>query len=478
MFEQTALNNLVYNDEFVRKTIAYIKPEYFMDHSERFVFEMIYDYYMKYNARPTKEALAIIAHDSGMEENKFTGVVEVISKIEQDNNDTKWLTDKAEEWAQEKAVYNAVMKSIGIIQGDDKTLDKHAIPSLLTEALAVSFDSYLGLNYFEQSEAQFEYLHSETTKFPFSIDILNRVTKGGVPKKTLNIFLMSINGGKSTWLVDQSSHWLLNGKNVVFFALEQAEEVVRERIDVRTMDLTFDEVFGLDQGQYMGRIDSIRKRTMGELYVKGFPNGVAHVGHMRHYLEELRIKKGFVPDLIVIDYMTIMASSKLPASAKGNTNTYFTSVAEETRGLAFEYDCPVWTAAQFTRSGQSGSQVGMSEVAQAIGIAATADFMLNGAQPEEMIPLNQILMSVMKNRYNGKNKFSSFIMGLDNDKQKFYDVNIQTQLHVTTNPNLRESILGKTEAVVDESVVASIDADTGEVIFNPSKNFKPIEGWV
>lgn len=463
--EKLIISSLVHNEEFAKKTIAYIKEEYFESDATRFLFRKIYDFINKYGSRPTKDALTIIVQESTLSENNFNEAFHIVNDMKEGEEDTKWIIDTAEQWAKDRAIFNALHEAISIVQGNGKEdVDKNIIPTILTEALSVCFDSYLGHDYFEHAEKQFEYMHEEQNRFPFSIPVLNRVTKGGIPPKTLNVILMAINLGKSVFLIDQAAHWLLNGKNVVFFTLEMAEEVVRERIDTRILDLTFDDVHTLSKDQYLSRIRDIRERTMGNLIIKEYPTGSAHVGHFRHTLEELRMKNKFRPDLIAVDYMTIMRSSKLGTNAMGNTNTYFTSVAEELRALGSEYNVPVWTAAQFNRTGQKGSHnVGMDDVGQAIGIAATADFMLAGRQPPELIERSEIMFRVLKNRYNNKNKLSEFVLGVEYEKQKFFDVDASVNLHVNRDKDVRAELMGK--SMVNKQ---NVDPDTGEV-FNTWK---------
>lgn len=456
-FESLLINNLITNEEFTKKTIAYIKPEYFEDHVNRYLFNEINTYVNKYANLPSKEALAVIVSESKLTEDDYNRAVTVVSQIDVDTTDLKWLVDKSEEWAKERAVYNGIMEAIAIVNGDNKVLDKHAIPNILQQALAVSFDSYIGHSYFEQAEKQFDYYHSEEARFAFGIDILNRITKGGIKKKTLNVILAGINVGKSIYLVDQAAHWLLAGKNVAFFTLEMCEETVRERVDARMFDITFDDLHVLSKEQYMTKVRKMREQTSGDLWIKEFPTGGAHIGHFRHALEEWRIKRGFLPDLIVVDYLTIMTSSRLTANAKANSNTFFTSVAEELRSLGIEYDVPVWTAAQLDRSSQSaGATPDMANIAAAIGIAATADFMVVLTQPDEMIALNRVIGKCIKNRYNAKNKFRNFQLGLDVERQKFYDVEMKEQLHVVSDQETRQEILGM-------GMIERVDQSTGEV---------------
>ena len=454
-FEATCLAGLIHDVEFLKKSIAYLKPDYFKTDAQKFVFKQISDFMNKYNNPPTVEALVIMSQDTNMPDSVFGEVMDILENAQTPaGNDTAWMVDHAEKWAQERALYNGIMESIAIMDGADKTRDKSAIPDILTQALAVNFDSYVGHDYFENAEEQFDYYHNETTKFPFALPMLNKITKGGIPKKTLNIYLAPIGGGKSVWLVDQAAHWLLEGKNVVFFTMEMAEEVVRERIDARIMDISFDMLMMLTKDQYLNKVNALRRATAGNLIVKEFPSGGAHVGHFRHALSEMKTKKGFKPDLIVIDYLTICASAKLLPSAKSNTNTYYTSVAEEIRAFTKEQDATCWTACQVNRDGQ-GKASAVGDIAAAIGIAATADFMLSGYQPDELIKLNQILLTVMKNRYNNKNKFPHFILGYDTDRQKYTEVDETQQAHVNK--------------IEDAPVV---DPTTGEVVSGSRFDFK------
>lgn len=428
MFERICLQSLVNIFPYTKKVLPHINPEYFGDEAERVVFNMIKGYVGKYNVPPTKEALAIILSDTPMNEMLFERTKEVIQDLDAPmTQDIKFLTDKTEQWAQERALINAVTRSISIIDGTDKKLDKNAIPGILTEALGVSFDSSIGHDYFADAEKQWEYINADDTRFAFAQDTLNRVTKGGVGKKTLNIVQAGINVGKTTFLIDQAAHWLEQGKNVVYFTLEVAENVIRLRSDVRLMGLEFDGISSLGKTDFTGRVNNLRNKTKGEFIIKEFPTGTAHVGHFRHVLDELKMKKGFSPDVIIVDYLTIMASSKLPASAKSNSNTYFTSVAEELRGLGVEYDVPIWTATQFGRSGQTADDVDMTDLALAIGIANTADFMVAFMQPEQMAKDDRVIGKVLKNRYANKSKIGKFIMGLNNDLQKLYDVSMAVQ---------------------------------------------------
>lgn len=435
--ERLVLSNLVTNEAYTRKTLPYIKEDYFKTNAEKTVFKFIQSFVGQYNVNPTKEALAISVSGSNMQEGLFAEVIDIIKEVEPDNNDMEWLVNTTEGWAQDAAIYKAIQESIDIADGVNKDLDKNAIPAILMEALGVSFDSHVGHSYFDSAEEQWEYKHSLQSKFPFTLNIFNKMTKNGVPNKTLNVVAAPINGGKSIHLIQQSADWLSGGKNVLYISMEMAEEEVRERVDVVMMDMTFDSVMALEKSQYVNRINALRKKTSGELVIKEFPPGAAHVGHFRHLLQELKIKKNFVPDMIAVDYLTICASSKLPASARGNTNTYFTAVAEELRAMAKEFNVPVWTAVQLDRGSQGASDAGMGNVALAIGISATADFMFVLLAPDELQARKQMIGKVIKNRYSSY-KGTKFLIGMDPDKQRFSDVADGEQAIVMSEDELKD----------------------------------------
>lgn len=423
--EQIIISNLVHNDVYLRAVLPYLQEEYFSSEPQRLVFKQIKDFVAKYNCPPTKEALAINASNSNLHEGLFEEVLDTIKGLEPDSGDTslKWLIDETEQHCKKQALFGAMYKAIDIAEGNIKDTDPNIIPGMLMEALSVSFDSHIGHDYWEDAENHYDRLHSDDARHPFDLPILNKVTKGGIKDKTLNVVLAPINGGKSIHLIQQSAEWLVRGKNVLYISMEMDEATCRERIDVAAMDLTFDQVFALQKVQYMNRVNTLKSKTNGRLIVKEFPAGAAHVGNFRHLLQELKIKKKFVPDLICIDYLTICASSKLPPSAKGNTNTYFGSVAEEIRAFAQEAGVPIWTAVQLDRASQGASDAGMGNVSLAISIAATSDFMYVVLLPEEMVARGMVLGKVIKNRYSSFK--GRFVLGLNPDKQKYYEIDNQ-----------------------------------------------------
>lgn len=437
-FDRLCLTHLLHNEDYLRKTLPYIKPEYFLEAAEREVFEEIRKFVGKYNTAPTIESLAITFSDMDMSETVYDGVLSVLEAMEPDQSDPRWVYDQTEKWAQDRSIYIAITQSIGIIDGKDKKFDKNAIPGILQAALAVNFDSHIGHDYFDDAEAQYDYYHNDVTKFRSYLEIVNRITKGGIPKKTLNVVQAGINVGKTTWLIGEAAHALAEGKNVVYFTAEVAENVIRERADARIMDITFDDLHKLSKADYLGRNRAIKEKTQGRFIVKEFASGGAHVGHFRHVLNELRLKKGFIPDLIVIDYLTICASATLSSRDRGNSNLYFTAVAEEFRALGKEFDCIIWTAAQFNRGGQNSEDVGMDDIGLSIGIAATADFMLALMQPDDLAQQDKVIGKVLKNRYSNKAKIGKFLIGLDNDRQKFYDADASQQSAVMDEAELAE----------------------------------------
>ena len=421
MFERVILTNLVHNDAYCRAVLPHLQSDYFSSESEKFVFEQIKGFVSKYSCCPTKESLAIGVQNSNLHEGQFEEVLETIRGLDRDEeNNLKWLIDETEAHCKKQALYNAMSLSLDIADGRVNDKDPNGIPAMIMEALSVSFNSSIGHDYWEDAEAHWQRLHSDEARHPFSLGILNKVTKGGIKDKTLNVVLAPINGGKSIHLIQQAADWLVRGKNVLYISMEMDESTCRERIDTTAMDLTFDQVFALEKQQYLNRVNELKRKTQGKLIVKEFPAGSAHTGHFRHLLQELWIKKRFKPDLICIDYLTICASSKLPASAKGNTNTYFTSVAEEIRAFAQETGIPVWTAVQLDRASQGASDAGLGNVGLAIGVAATADFMFAVLIPEELAAMGKVIGKIIKNRYSSYK--GKFLLGLNPEKQQYYEV--------------------------------------------------------
>lgn len=438
---QLCITHCIHNSEYMRKVFPYLKEEYFETSGQKELFKIIKTHIAEYNVAPSLEAIAILIQDTPMAEKLFDDVVATMTMIQNSydsQTQTEWLVDHTEEWVKEREIFNALNECVSIAAGNCKDKTKHHIPEIMMNALSVSFDSYLGMDYFDedQSEEQFRWMHDAQTKIPFCIQILNQVTKGGILPKTLNIVMAGINVGKTTFLIDRAAEWLEAGKNVVYFTLEVAENVIRERMDVRTMGVDFDKLHSLDMTRYKNRLNKLQEKTDGHLTIKEYPAGMAHVGHFRHFLNELWIKKRIKPDLIVIDYLGEAQSALLPPSAMSNSNLYYTSVAREFRALGTEFSCPVWTAAQFNRGGQASMSVDVTDVGDSIGIPKVADFMCAYVQPEEMLAMNQAIGIVMKNRYANRGKIRKFVIGIDNDLQKYYDVDMSAQEGVMSEEDM------------------------------------------
>lgn len=422
--EQIILSHLVRDEPYTRKVIPHLTEEYFTSPETQIVFNTIKTYLNEYNALPTVEALTITVGNSPIDEGTFDKVTQCLDSLSNvKSQKTEWLIDESEKWAKERALHNALMEAVDITMGKGKKT-KENIPDILSQALRVAFDSDTGYDWADKAEERFNGYHLKENKIAFPFKWLNDTTNNGVTKKTLSIFMAGVNVGKSIWLCQLAGHYMMQGLNVLYVSMEMAEEVVAERVDVNMLDVTFEQLKTLQRNQYMTRVGKIASKTKGKLKVKQFPTGGAHVGHLRHLFDELKMKEDFVPDILIVDYLTIMASSKLPGSMKSNTNTYFTAVTEELRGFAIEKDLPIFTAAQFGRSQQNGkaTDADMSDIAAAIGIANTADLMIAGIAPDELMQRDEIIWKILKNRFGSRMKNRTTIMGIDTDKQRFYDL--------------------------------------------------------
>jgi len=397
-----------------------------------------------------------------LDEHVFDDVVEILESCEEPcNQHFDWLKKETEEWAVQRSFFNMLQTSIAVYEGEDKSVHRNALPSLMQEALSVNFNSDFGKSYWENPEDHWENEHSEVSRVPFECDILNKITKGGVPDKkgTLNIFLAPINAGKSTFLIWMAATWARQGKNVIYFSLEMDEDVCKTRLDTTMMDMTFDQVFALNKDEYCNNVRTLQQSILGDIQFKQFVPGT-DIGQMRSYLKELERIKSFKPDLIIVDYLGIAGSEKLPPSAKSNSNTYLTSVAEELRGLGTEFKAPIWTAAQFDRTGQASGSVNVTNIASAIGIAATADFMIAGYNSSDL-PDNQMIIKQLKSRYNNKNVINKFLIGSDQDKQKYYDLDWSAQRSVMSDDQMemaRDGIMSKNAEANKEKMQALFQA--------------------
>ena len=425
--ETTILSNLVYNEEYTRKVIPFLKEDYFQDGVEKIIFQTIWAYAEKYKSNPTIDALVIDVQGKALNEEQYKKSVDYLSEIEETPTDLEWLTDQTEKWCKDKAIYNAVLNGIQIIDGKVKDQSPDALPGILSEALSVSFDKHVGHDYMEQSGDRYEFYHTKEEKIPFDLDFFNKITKGGLPNKTLNIALAGTGVGKSLFMCHVAASTLMQGKNVLYITLEMAEEKIAERIDANLMNITMDDMHDLPRHMYENRFEKIQKKTTGNLIVKEYPTASAHCGHFRALFNELALKKDFKPDLVFIDDINICASSRFRAGANVNSYTYIKAIAEEMRGLAVEYNLPIMSATQTTRTGFVSTDVGLEDTSESFGLPATADFMFALISSDELNELNQMLVKQLKNRYADPTMNKKFILGVDRAKMKLYDVSQMAQ---------------------------------------------------
>ena len=430
--ETTILKNLVHNEDYLRKVIPFLKDEYFQDNADKVVFNLIEEFVKKYNKPPTLEALDISSQNSSLTEVQFSEVSSLLKELNnKDESNNEWLIEETEKFCKDKAVYNAILASIGILDGKDKEQSKDGIPSLLQEALGVCFDSTVGHDYIENAEERYEFYHRKEEKIPFDLDLFNRITQGGLPNKTLNIVLAGTGVGKSLFMCHMASSVLSQGKNVLYITLEMAEERIAERLDANLLNVEIDQIKDLPKQMFSNRIEKISKKTTGKLVIKEYPTASAHVGHFKSLLNELYLKKQFRPNIIFIDYLNICASSRFKPGGAVNSYTYIKAIAEELRGLAVEFNLPVVSATQTTRSGYSNTDVDLTDTSESFGLPATADFMFAIISTEELEQLNQLMVKQLKNRYNDPTQHKRFMIGVDRAKMRLYDVEGSAQLNVT-----------------------------------------------
>ena len=442
--EKTTLSQLLHNENFNRKVIPFLKSEYFGERSEKILFEEINDFVDKYKNPPTKPALEIeIDKRKDLSEVEHKKVLELLSSLEDSKVEYDWLVDTVEKFCKDKAVYNAVVDSIKVIDGKDKNRTQESIPSILSDALSVSFDSHIGHDYIEQSESRYDFYHKKEKKIEFDLDYFNKITKGGLPQKTLNIALAGTGVGKSLFMCHMAASTLMQGKNVLYITLEMAEERIAERIDANLMNITIDDLHSLPKKMFNDKIKSISKKTMGKLVIKEYPTASAHCGHFRSLVKELAIKKSFKPDIIFIDYLNICASSRFKGNANVGSYFYIKAIAEELRGFAVETNVPIMSATQTTRSAYTSTDVGLEDTSESFGLPATADLMFALISTEELEDLNQLMIKQLKNRYNDPTMNKRFIIGIDRAKMKLYDVEQVAQGDIVDS--------GQDDAVFDKS---------------------------
>ena len=426
--ERTTLSNLVYNEPYARKVLPFIKPEYFSDRHERVVFEEINLFMEKYGNQPTKEALSIeLDNRKDLNEDEFKSVQQIVETLSNAQVDMQWLVDTTEKFCKDKAVYNAILNGIQIIEGKDKEHTAEAIPSILSEALAVAFDQNVGHDYVENGEERYEFYHKKEEKLEFDLDYFNKITKGGLPQKTLNIALAGTGVGKSLFMCHMAASTLMQGKNVLYITMEMAEERIAERIDANLMNITMDDLHELPKKMFTDRLSKIQTKTNGKLIIKEYPTASAHTGHFRSLLKELALKKSFRPDIIFIDYLNICASSRFKGNANVGSYFYIKAIAEELRGLAVENNVPIMSATQTTRGGYANSDIGLEDTSESFGLPATADLMFALISTEDLESLNQLMVKQLKNRYNDPGLNKRFVVGIDRARMKLYDCEQEAQ---------------------------------------------------
>ena len=428
--EHIIFGNLIENEEYGRKVIPFLKEEYFTDTVDRKIFSIIHEYVGKYNNFPTKSAVEIDLNDvGGLSDDQFKLAKEVVSGLDKsEDRDVAWLVDNTEKFCKDKALYNALMQSIQIVDDSKKdSISVGSIPQILTDALGVSFDSHIGHDFLNDAAERYEFYHRKEVRIGFDLDFFNKITQGGLPRKTLNIALAGTGVGKSLFMCHNAAQNLMSGQNVLYITLEMAEDRIAERIDANLLGVTLDDLKDLPQAIYYKLVGKVKERAKGKLIVKEYPTACAGSANFRHLLNELKIKKNFIPDIIYIDYLNICASSRIKPGSNVNSYTYIKAIAEELRGLAVEFNVPIISATQTNRSGFSNSDVGLEDTSESFGLPATADFMFALITSEELRQLNQIMVKQLKNRYGDPSVHKRFVIGVDYSKMRLYNVEASAQ---------------------------------------------------
>ena len=429
--ERTALKNLIHNEDYCRKVLPFIKEEYFSDRLEKLLFAEIYKFVNKYNNLPTKESLSIeINSNRTITEDEYKKITEILGTLNPEPVNLEWLVETTETFCKDRAIHNAILGGIQIIDGRDKTHTPEYLPEMLSEALSVSFDQKVGHDYLLESKERYDFYKKKEERLELDLDFFNKITRGGIPSKTLNICLAGTGVGKTMFMTHLASSILLQGKNVLYITLEMAEERIAERIDANLLNVGMSDLEELPYQMYETKINKLQSKTTGQIIIKEYPTASAHTGHFKNLISELALKKSFKPDIVFVDYLNICSSSRFKAGANVNSYTYIKSIAEELRGLAVEHDIPIFSATQTTRGGYVSSDVGLEDTSESFGLPATADFMFALISSEELEEKNQIMVKQLKNRYNDPTVNRKFIVGVDRSKMRLYDVeqNAQTDL--------------------------------------------------
>lgn len=444
--EQTILRHLIHTDEYSRKAFPFIQPEYFSDRCDKVVFELISDFITKYNTLPAPEAIRISLNERrDLAQSEYDDCVTLIREISEtpDDVDSNWLVETTETFCQRRAVYNAIMESIQIIDGKSKSKTETAIPHILSDALSVSFDAHIGHDYIEDADDRYAFYHKVENRVPFDLEFMNLITNGGTPNKTLNIVMAGTGVGKSLFLCHHAANCLVQNKNVLYITCEMAEERIAERIDANLMDISMEDLHELPKQIYDTKLSRVASEFTGKLIIKEYPTSTATSNHIRILLEELSMKKKFKPDIVIVDYLNICASARLKNTGNVNSYNYIKAIAEELRGLAVEYNVPVFSATQVNRSGFASSDFGLEDTSESFGLPATADFMIAMIGTEELDEQNQVLIKQLKNRYNDAVTNRKFVLGIDRSKMKLYDVKDTQQVGlVESNQDKPDDVYG------------------------------------
>jgi replicative DNA helicase len=433
------LRNLLYNEQYTRKVIPFIKAEYFEDANQKIVFEEVLNFIQEYNELATKEVLCIeVENRKDINETSFSEIIHLINHLDDVPVEFEWLVNTTEKWCRDRAIYLALMEAIQVADGKDQKKNRDSIPSILQDALAVSFDTHIGHDYLEDYEKRYESYHRKEEKIEFDLEYFNKITKGGLPNKTLNIALAGTGVGKSLFMCHVASSVLLQGRNVLYITLEMAEERIAERIDANLLNVPIQDIGELPKSTFETKVNNLAKKTQGTLIIKEYPTASAHAGHFKSLLNELALKKSFRPDIIFIDYLNICSSSRFRGGSNVNSYTLVKSIAEELRGLAVEFNVPIVSATQTTRSGFGSSDVELTDTSESFGLPATADLMFALISTEELEELGQILVKQLKNRYNDPTIFKRFVVGIDRAKMRLYDVEQSAQKDILDNKKEEE----------------------------------------
>jgi replicative DNA helicase len=427
--EQLIFSNLIFNENYIRNSLPFLKEEYFTESTNKVVFTQIKNYFDKYNAAPTVSALQIELQNLSLSQSIFDGCDKIISSLSDEKQDYGWLIEKTEKFCQDRAIYNAIMESIQVIDGNSKK-DRGSLPQILQDALAVSFDSNIGHDFLEDADARYDFYHQKIERLEFDLKYFNLITRGGIPRKTLNVILAGTGVGKTLMMCDFASSNLMRGKNVLYITLEMAEERIAERIDANLLNISLNDLDTYPKETYQSKMSRLQKKTQGKLIIKEYPTASVGAGHFRHLLNELKQKKNFVPDIIYVDYLNLAISSRMKMGGSVNSYTYIKSIAEELRGLAVEFNVPLFTATQTNRSGFTNSDVGLEDTSESFGLPATADFMIAAISNEELEGLGQIMVKQLKNRYGDLAMHRRFVVGIDRFKMKLYDVEQEAQNNI------------------------------------------------